>query len=86
MTTRTCADCGARLPPREGPGRPALYCRPCKAVRVKARKLARARHRYAADPEYRARRLAAAKRPGGGQTSISLPGERRDRGKRVLER
>ena len=63
MIVRPCHDCGAPLPPREGPGRPALYCRRCKKRRVMDRKNARARERYATDPVYREHRLAAKRKP-----------------------
>ena len=60
-----CADCGTPIPKPVWAGRPPVYCPACKHKRVSARnahKLARARERYAADPDYRERRLAAKRR------------------------
>ena len=59
MSSLACIDCDAPLPPREGPGRPALYCGRCRKKRKHAKDTRRAKERYRTDPEFRERRLAA---------------------------
>ncbi len=56
-----CRDCGCPLP-EQARGRPRIVCQGCSENNRKARRLSRARERYATEPEYRAERKATSRR------------------------
>lgn len=43
--THSCTRCGERLPPVKGPGRPRLYCGPCRKATIAEQKRTDRRNR-----------------------------------------